>query len=224
VFEVGMGEYDRGVALINATDAAKLFRLKGGVTGVRLKLDDMFKAREVSRELVAGLGGLYRVTDWTQQHRNFFSALETEKRMMGIILLLIVAVAAFNIVSTLVMVVNDKRSDIAILMTLGMTPRRIMRVFILQGIIIGIVGTLLGVIGGVLLAVNLEQIISAIETAFNVQFIDPSVYYISKLPSQLRWSDVTVIGTSAFLLCLLATIYPAWIASRTQPAEALRYE
>ncbi len=224
IFEVGMGEYDRGIALINARDAAKLYQLGEGVSGVRLKLHDMYEARRVSRELVDDMGGLYRITDWTQQHRNFFSALETEKRMMAIILLLIVAVAAFNIVSTLVMVVNDKRSDIAILMTLGATAPRIMRVFMLQGIIIGIIGTLAGVTGGVLIAENLEQIVGAIETAFDVQFIDPSVYYISKLPSRLEWSDVSVIASSAFILSLLATIYPAWIASRTQPAEALRYE
>jgi lipoprotein-releasing system permease protein len=224
IFEVGMGEYDRGVALINVTDAAKLYDLGEGVSGVRIKLRDMFEARRVSRELVDNMGGLYRITDWTQQHRNFFSALETEKRMMAIILLLIVAVAAFNIVSTLVMVVTEKRSDIAILMTLGATARRIMTIFILQGTFIGLVGTLLGVAGGVLVAENLEQIVGAIESAFNVQFIDPSVYYISKLPSELRWSDVNLIAVSAFLLSLLATIYPAWMASRTQPAEALRYE
>jgi lipoprotein-releasing system permease protein len=224
IFEVGMGEYDRGVALINVTDAAKLYDLGEGVSGVRIKLRDMFEARRVSRELVDNMGGLYRITDWTQQHRNFFSALETEKRMMAIILLLIVAVAAFNIVSTLVMVVTEKRSDIAILMTLGATARRIMTIFILQGTFIGLVGTLLGVAGGVLVAENLEQIVGAIESAFNVQFIDPNVYYISKLPSELRWSDVNLIAVSAFLLSLLATIYPAWMASRTQPAEALRYE
>lgn len=224
IFEVGMGEYDRGVALVNVQDAAKLYDLGEGVSGVRIKLKDMFEARRVSRDLVDNMGGLYRITDWTQQHRNFFSALETEKRMMAIILLLIVAVAAFNIVSTLVMVVTEKRSDIAILMTLGATARRIMTIFILQGTFIGLVGTLLGVAGGVLVAENLEQIVGAIESAFNVQFIDPSIYYISKLPSELRWSDVNLIAVSAFLLSLLATIYPAWMASRTQPAEALRYE
>jgi len=224
IFEVGMGEYDRGIALVNMKDAAKLYKTGEGVSGVRLKLIDMFESRQVGRELVQQLGGLYRISDWTDQHRNFFAALETEKRMMAIILLLIVAVAAFNIVSTLVMVVTDKRSDIAILMTLGTTSGSIMKIFILQGCLIGIMGTVIGVTGGVLIAENLEQIVGWIEQVFNVRFIDPGVYYISKLPSDLHWPDVWLISISAFLLTLLATLYPAWMASRTQPAEALRYE
>ena len=224
IFEVGMGEYDRGVALVHAKDAAKLQRMGDSVTGVRLKLEDMFEARRVARELAIDLEGLFRISDWTDQHRNFFSALETEKRMMAIILLLIIAVAAFNIVSTLVMVVTDKQSDIAILKTLGATSTNIMGVFIFQGVIIGFWGTLLGITGGALIAENLEQIVAFIEQTFNIQFIDPNIYYINQLPSDLRWSDVWLIGSSAFVISLLATLYPAWLASRTHPAEALRYE
>lgn len=224
IFEVGMGEYDRGVALVHVGDAAKLQRMDEAVSGVRLKLEDLFEARRVARELAMDLEGLFRISDWTEEHRNFFSALETEKRMMAIILLLIVAVAAFNIVSTLVMVVTDKQSDIAILKTLGATPRSIMSIFILQGVVIGLIGTLMGVAGGVLIAENLEQIVGFFERLFDIQFIDPDIYYINQLPSDLHWEDVWVIGGSAFLISLLATLYPAWLASRTQPAEALRYE
>ena len=224
LFEVGMGEYDRGVGLMHLADGATLQRLGDAVSGVRLKLDDMDKAPLVSRELARQFDGFFRVTDWTQSHRNFFAALETEKRMMGVILFLIVAVAAFNIVSTLVMVVTDKQSDIAILRTLGASPREIMGIFIVQGTWIGFVGTLLGVLGGVLLALNVERIIGWVERQFGFDFIDPSVYYISKLPSDLHWEDVSSIGTLAFVLTLLATLYPAWRAARVQPAEALRYE
>ncbi len=224
IFEVGMGEYDRGMALINLRDAAKLLRLGDGVTGVRLKLDDLYLAPRVTRELAGQMPGYYRLSDWTYKHRNFFSALRTEKRMMGLILFLIVAVAAFNIVSTLVMVVTDKQSDIAILRTLGMSPGEIMGIFIVQGATIGLIGTLLGVAGGIALALNLEQIVGWIERQFGVSFLDPNIYYISALPSDLHWEDVGTIGLSAFLLTLLATLYPAWQASRTQPAEALRYE
>lgn len=224
IFEVGMGEYDRGVALVHLDDAGKLLRMEDGVTGVRLKLDDMFLAPQVSRELASRLPGIYRVSDWTYQHRNFFSALRTEKRMMWLILFLIVAVAAFNIVSTLVMVVTDKQSDIAILRTLGISPANISWIFIVQGTAIGITGTLAGVIGGVLLALNLELIVQWIEGFFGVSFLDPNIYYISRLPSQLNWSDVALVAASAFLITLCATLYPAWRASRTQPAEALRYE
>jgi lipoprotein-releasing system permease protein len=164
------------------------------------------------------------VTDWTQQHKNFFAALATEKRMMSIILFLIVAVAAFNIVSTLVMVVTDKRSDIAILRTLGASPPRVMAIFMVQGTAIGVVGTLLGVVGGVLLALNVESIVSEMERLFHVHFLDPSIYYISELPSDVHVSDVIWISLGAFLMSVVATLYPAWRASRTDPAEALRYE
>jgi lipoprotein-releasing system permease protein len=224
IFAVGMSDYDRGAGFMQLEDAARLMRLGDGVTGVRLKLTDMFKAPVLAREIAYDLGGVYRVTDWTQQHKNFFAALATEKRMMGIILFLIVAVAAFNIVSTLVMVVTDKRSDIAILRTLGASPRHVMAIFMVQGTAIGVVGTLLGVVGGVLLALNVESIVSEMERLFHVHFLDPNIYYISKLPSDVHLSDVTWIGLGAFLMSVVATLYPAWRASRTDPAEALRYE
>ena len=224
IFEVGMGDYDRGMALIHLRDAAKLMRLDDGVTGVRLKLEDMFEAPRVAREIAGNLPGYYRVSDWTREHRNFFSALQTEKRMMSLILSLIIAVAAFNIVSTLVMVVTDKQSDIAILRTLGASPGTIMLVFMVQGTVIGLVGTLLGIAGGVALALNIEDIVSSIEGFFGIEFLDPNIYYISKLPSDLHWQDVGVISITAFALTLLATLYPAWKASKVQPAEALRYE
>ena len=224
VFEVGMYEYDRGVALVHIEDAARLFRLGEDVSGIRLKLDDLFAAPRVARELSMTLPGDYRVQDWTRQHSNFFRAVKTEKRVMFIILTLIIAVAAFNIVSTLVMVVTDKQSDIAILRTLGASPRSIMVIFVIQGAIIGVLGTLMGVAGGVALALNVETLVPAIEEFFNVQFLAPDVYYISKLPSDLHWDDVITMTSVALVLSLLATIYPAWRAARTQPAEALRYE
>jgi lipoprotein-releasing system permease protein len=170
------------------------------------------------------LPGDYRIEDWTRKHENFFRAVKTEKRVMFIILTLIVAVAAFNIVSTLIMVVTDKRSDIAILRTLGVTPRSIMMIFIIQGVVIGVLGTALGVAGGVGLALNIETIVPAIERLFNVQFLAADVYYISEVPSELHWRDVWIMASVALGLSLLATLYPAWRAARTQPAEALRYE
>ena len=224
IFEVGMYEYDRGVALVHMEDAARLFKLDDAVTGVRLKLEDLFQAPRVSRQLVEQLGGNLRVEDWTRQHANFFRAVQTEKRVMFVILTLIVAVAAFNIVSTLVMVVTDKQADIAILRTLGATPAAILRIFMIQGAMIGVLGTALGVVGGIALALNVETLVPAIEQAFGVQFMPADVYYISDLPSRLDWSDVWRIGVVAFLLSFVATWYPAWRASKTQPAEALRYE
>ncbi len=224
IFEVGMGEYDRGVAIVHLQDAAKLLRMGDGVTGVRLKLDDLFQAQRVSYELANELPGAYRLTDWTYSHRNLFSALKTEKRMMWLILSLIVAVAAFNIVSTLVMVVTDKQADIAILRTLGVSPRSVMGIFIIQGSVIGVIGTLFGIIGGVTLALNLESLVVKLEETFNIDFLDSNVYYISKLPSEVHGGDVGLISIFALLITLLATLYPAWRASRTQPAEALRYE
>jgi len=224
IFDVGMYEYDRGMALVHLQDAAKLFKMDDGVTGVRLKLTDLFQAPRISREVAAQLDANVSVEDWTRKHANFFRAVQTEKRVMFIILTLIVAVAAFNIVSTLVMVVTDKRADIAIMRTLGATPGMIMRIFMIQGALIGLLGTLTGVAGGVALALNVETIVPAIEKAFGVQFMPADIYYISDLPSQLHWPDVWQIGAVAFLLSFVATIYPAWRASRTQPAEALRYE
>ena len=224
MFEVGMYEYDRNLALVHLDDAGRLLRLDGAVSGVRLKLQDLFQAPRVVREVALDLGGFFSVRDWTREHANFFRAVQTEKRVMFIILLLIVAVAAFNIVSTLVMTVNDKQADIAILQTLGSTPRSVMVVFIVQGALIGVVGTLLGLAGGIALALNVETLVPAIEQLFGIRFLSPDVYYISDLPSDLHWSDVYRIAAMSLLLSLLATLYPAWRAARTQPAEALRYE
>ena len=224
IFEIGMNEYDSSLAIIHIDDAKKLFKIKDGVSGIRLKLDDMFNAPTISRDIVKQLPGHYGVVDWTQYHTNFFKALKTEQTVMFVILTLIIAVAAFNIVSTLIMVVTDKQADVAILRTLGMTPGSIMWVFIVQGVIIGLVGTIMGIIGGVLLALNVENIVPWIEKKLHTEFMPQNVYVISGVPSDLQWSEVINIGIVAFVLCLLATIYPAWQAARTQPAEALRYE
>jgi len=224
VFKVGMFEYDRNLALIQLDDAAKLLRLDDAVSGLRLKMDDLFYVRQITADLGPTLPGRYYISDWTQAHSNFFRAVQTEKRVMFIILLLIVAVAAFNIVSTLVMVVTDKRADIAILRTQGMTPAQVMGIFMVLGTVIGLFGAVIGCIGGVSLALNVETIVPAIERLFGVHFMAADVYYISELPSKLLWADVWEITGMAFLLSLLATIYPAWQASRIQPAEELRYE
>lgn len=223
-FEVGMYEYDRNMAMIHLDDAAKLFRLDSAVSGLRIKLDDLFNAPQITRAMQKAFYDDYQVSDWTLAHSNFFRAIQTEKRVMFIILLLIVAVAAFNIVSTLVMVVTDKRGDIAILKTQGLTSGSVMGIFMVLGAIIGVVGTLIGTVAGVLLALNVETIVPAIEKLFNVQFMAADVYYISDLPSKLVWTDVYTIAGMAFLLSLLATIYPAWQAAKVNPAEVLRYE
>lgn len=224
LFEVGMFEYDAGLALIHLDDGAKLFNLGDRVSGLRLKLADLYQAPRVSQEIQSILPDDLYITDWTRQHANFFRAVQIEKNVMFIILLLIVAVAAFNIVSTLVMMVTDKQADIAILRTLGASPKSIMKVFIVQGALIGVIGTLIGTGGGVLLALNVETVVPAIEHLFGVQFLAKDVYYISELPSKLMWGDVTVITAVSLVLSLLATLYPSWRASRTNPAEALRYE
>ncbi len=224
LFEVDMSQWDRSLALIHMEDAQRLFRTGDEVTGVRLEFDDLLAAPSLARAAAEQLPGIYRVTDWTMYNRNFFRAVSTEKTVMFIILMLIVGVAAFNIVSTLVMVVNDKQADIAILRTFGATPRTIMGIFIVQGAIIGFAGTLLGVAGGVGLALNVETIVPAIERLFSVQFLPGDVYLISDLPSDLKLDDVIKITLSAFGLSLLATLYPAWRGARTAPAEALRYE
>ncbi|MFZ5594494.1 MAG: lipoprotein-releasing ABC transporter permease subunit [Pseudomonadota bacterium] len=225
IFEVGMYEYDSALALLHLDDAARLMRMsEGAVSGVRIKLDDMFAAPRLSARLSNELPGGYMISDWTRQHVNFFRAVQTEKTVMFIILLLIVAVAAFNIVSTLVMVVGDKKADIAILRTLGSTPRSIMVVFMVQGTILGVAGTLLGGVFGTALALNVENLVPAIEQLLRVELWPSDVYYISQLPSEMRAADVIKICTVSFLMSLLATLYPAWRAARTQPAEALRYE
>mgnify|MGYP000960479623 FL=1 len=224
VFEVGMFEFDSGLALIHLADAQKLYRMGDRVTGVRLKVDDLFAAPRIGRELLRYLDADAHVSDWTRSHANFFRAVQIEKNMMFLILLLIVAVAAFNIVSTLVMAVTDKQADIAILRTLGASPGSIMKVFIVQGAMIGTIGLAMGVVGGVLLALNIETVVPAIERALGIQFLAKDVYYISDLPSDLQWRDVGIITGVSFILTLVATLYPSWRASRINPAEALRYE
>ncbi len=224
LFEAGMYEYDSSLALVHMSDAQALYRMGDRVSGVRLKLDDLFAAPRVARELLSRIHGDVYITDWTRSHANFFRAVQIEKNVMFIILLLIVAVAAFNIVSTLVMAVTDKESDIAILRTLGASPGSIMQVFIVQGALIGIIGLALGLAGGIALALNIDVVVPAIERLFNTQFLAREVYYISELPSDLQWRDVGVIAAVSFVLTLLATLYPSWRASRVNPAEALRYE
>jgi lipoprotein-releasing system permease protein len=224
VFEVGMYEFDSGLALIHLQDAQTLYRMGDNVTGVRLKLTDLFRAPQVARELLNTLQVDAMVIDWTRSHGNFFRAVQIEKRVMFIILTLIVAVAAFNLVSTLVMAVTEKQPDIAILRTLGATPGSILKIFLIQGALIGVFGTLCGVLLGVITALNVETIVPFIERLFHVQFLAKDVYYISDLPSDLNWNDVIVVGTVSLVLSLLATLYPSFRASRTNPAEALRYE
>lgn len=224
IFDIGMFEYDRNFAIMHADDASVLMKLNKGYTGVRLRLDDMFAARRVASDLASTVGEDYWVSDWTHQHANFFRAVRTEKTVMFVILSLIVAVAAFNIVSTLVMVVTDKQAAIAILRTMGSSPRSIMMIFLIQGALIGLIGTALGLIGGVSLALNVETLVPAIERFFQTQFLPKDVYYIDVLPSELDWGDVTKVASLALVLTLVATLYPAWRAARTEPAEALAYE
>ncbi|MFN2382096.1 MAG: lipoprotein-releasing ABC transporter permease subunit [Guyparkeria sp.] len=224
LFEVGMYEYDRGTAMIHMDDAQALFRTGDGVTGLRLKLDDIFGAPAAARDLNERLGYPYVAQDWTQSNANFFRAIQIERTVMFIILSLIVAVAAFNIVSTLVMLVTDKQGDIAILRTLGASPASIMGIFIITGVFIGLIGTAVGVAVGVLIAENIDVIVPWIESVAGTQFMPADVYYISEVPSRLDWGDVGLIGLMSFVLSFLATLYPAWRASRVQPAQALRYE
>ncbi|OEY67217.1 lipoprotein-releasing ABC transporter permease subunit [Marinobacter sp. X15-166B] len=223
VFSVG-AELDGNYTLIHMDDAATLMRTGGKAQGVRLLVKDLFMAPRVAEEAAVGLGGRYYVSDWTRTHGNLFQAIRMEKTMIGLLLMFIVAVAAFNIVSTLVMVVTDKTADIAILRTMGATPGRIMRIFIVQGAVIGVFGTLVGTALGVLGAYHISDLIAWLETALGHQFLSADVYFISYLPSQLQWQDVYVISGAGLAMSLLATIYPAWRASRIDPAEALRYE
>ena len=224
LFEVGMFEYDSGLALVHLEDAQKLYQMGDAVSGVRLRLDDLFASRSVARELMAKLDPSYFATDWTRSHANFFRAVEIEKRVMFIILLLIVAVAAFNIVSTLVMLVTDKQADIAILRTLGASPRSIIEVFMVQGTLIGVIGTFAGLVLGVLVGFNVDTVVPFIENLLGFKFLAKDIYYISDLPSDVQLGDVTTIGIVSLVLSFLATLYPSWRASRTNPAEALRYE
>jgi lipoprotein-releasing system permease protein len=222
IFEAGMQQYDSGLAIVNMHDAEKLYQMSGP-SGIRLKLDDLFVANKVAQSLANQLGDAYRAQGWMQQYSNFFKAIAMEKIVMFVILSLIVAVAAFNLVSSLVMLVTDKRSDIAILRTLGATPRSIMGVFMIQGMLIGLLGIAIGAACGVALATYLPAIVDVIQDVTGYQFLPESVYYINNVPSQLRWSDVGWITGMALLFSLLATIYPAWRASRTLPSEALRF-
>ncbi len=224
LFEVGMYEYDSGLALVHLNDAQKLYQMGTQVSGLRLKLDDLFAARWVAREMMRDLGTRAFAVDWTRSHANFFRAVEIEKRVMFIILTLIVAVAAFNIVSTLVMLVTDKNADIAILRTLGAAPGSIMQIFIVQGALIGVVGTLAGVVLGVLLGLNVDTVVPAIERLLGFKFLAKDVYYLSDLPSDVQLRDVLTIGLVSLVLSFVATLYPSWRASRVNPAEALRYE
>jgi len=224
VFEVGMHQYDSAMAYIHLDDATKLFSYKDKINGVRLKLTDLFDAPRITRKIENNFGEDYWVKDWSQQHKNFFRALQTEKTVMFIILLLMVSVAALNIVSTLMMTVTDKESDIAILRALGMRPSSIMVIFIIQGAFIGLFGTLIGVGAGVPVALNVFEIVSWLEQLFSTDFLPSDVYYISDIVADVKASEVVTYALSAFAVTVLATIYPAWRASRTLPAEALRYE
>ncbi|MDH1261533.1 lipoprotein-releasing ABC transporter permease subunit [Pseudomonas sp. GD03944] len=226
IFHVGAGEIDGFLAMAHVQDLARLQRWQGDqVQGIRLKFDDLFQAPRTAWELAQTLGDReYHARDWTRTHGNLYQAIRMEKAMIGLLLLLIVAVAAFNIISTLVMVVTDKKGDIAILRTLGATPRQIMAIFMVQGTVIGVFGTAIGACLGILAALNISAMIAALESVLGIKFLNADVYFIDYLPSQLMWADVLQVCGAALVLSFLATLYPAWRAARTQPAEALRYE
>jgi len=224
LFRSGMYEFDRGLALVHIADAARLYRLGTAVTGLRLALADPLTAPRMVRELAVSLGGGFYISDWTRNHANFFRSIQMTKSMLFVILLMVVAVAAFNIVATLVMIVKEKQSDIAILRTLGCGPANVLAVFAVQGVLIGVCGIVSGVLLGVLLSTYLESLIHGLERLTGQNFLDAKVYFMSDLPAQVQGMDVLQIAAVAFLLCALATIYPAWRAARTAPAEALRHE
>lgn len=224
IYRVGMYEFDRRLAFINMEDAQALYRLGDAVTGIRLAVADVFRAPEIVREAALALGEPVLVGDWTRRHVNFFRSIQVTKSILFVILLMVIAVAAFNIVSTLVMVVKEKQADIAILRTVGARPSSILGIFVTQGTIIGLVGTLAGLLAGVLIAANLESIVGFMESTFGIKFLAADVYFISDLPADVRASDLVRICSIAFVLALLATVYPAWRGARTLPAEALRYE
>jgi lipoprotein-releasing system permease protein len=224
LFQSGMYEFDSGLALISMSDAARIYRLDDRATGVRLALEDPMRAPSLVRSLALALGGGFYVSDWTRSHANFFRSIEITKSMMFVILLMIVGVAAFNIIATLVMIVKEKQTDIAILRTIGAGPRNMLLTFALQGVFIGLAGTLLGAALGILIAHNLQSLVHDLERALGTHFLDARVYFMSDLPAYVEWLDVVRICCVAFALCALATIYPAWRASRTAPAEALRHD
>jgi len=224
IFEAGAQEYDLGLGLVHLADAQRLGRMGDGVTGVRLKLEDLWQAWPVARDLSNRMDGYYRVRDWSRDNANYFFALKMEKTVMFILLSLVIGIAAFNLVSSLVMLVQDKQSDIAILRTLGMSPGAVMRVFIIQGAVIGVAGIAIGVVGGVLLANNLSYVVAFVEDLLGAELMPADVYYISGVPTVVHVSDVASVAGIALVFCLLATLYPAWRASRTDPATALRYE
>jgi lipoprotein-releasing system permease protein len=224
LYRVGMYEFDRRLAFINIEDAQRLFRKRDSVSGVRLAVTDIYEAAAIVREVALEHGELVLVSDWTRRHVNFFRSIQITKSILFVILLMVIAVAAFNIVSTLVMVVKDKQGDIAILRTIGAKPSSILRIFITQGTIVGVVGTLAGVIAGMLLALNLETVAGFFESLLGIKLLAADVYFISDLPSELRYGDVVKIALIALALALVSTLYPAWVASRTAPAEALRYD
>lgn len=224
IFEAGYNEIDRGLAVTSMPDMQRVLRMGDGVTGVRLKLHNMDLAWDVARDLALNLHGPYMVSDWTRENANLYQSLKMEKTVMGILLSLIIAMGAFNLVSSQVMLVTDKQADIAILRTLGLSPGGVMQVFMVQGTLIGVIGTVAGVIGGIVLTLNLERILAGIEALFNIKLLPEDVYYITGLPTDMQPHDVVVITIVALLMSFLATLYPAWRAARTQPAEALRYE
>ncbi len=224
IYRVGMYEFDRRLAFVNLEDAQRLYRRKDTVTGVRLAVTDIFEAPAIVREVALAHGTLVLVTDWTRQHVNFFRSIQITKSILFVILLLVIAVAAFNIVSTLVMVVKDKQSDIAILRTIGAQPWSILRIFVAQGTIIGVAGTAAGVLLGTMIALNLEILVAFFESTLGIKFLAADVYFISDLPAEVRLGDVIKIATIALTLALVSTLYPAWVAAKTAPAEALRYE
>lgn len=224
IFNVDHFEYDSGLALVHLADAQTLFRYGDAVSGVRLKLRDLFQSKSVARDLTRMISAEVYISDWTMQHANLLRAIQIEKRMMFLIIFLIIAVAAFNIVSSLVMAVKDKQADIAILRTLGASPGSITGIFMVQGTMIGVLGTVLGVASGVALALNVDTVVLFIETVFGFKFFSKDVYLISDLPSELQMPDVVITAVASFALSLLATIYPSRRAARVNPAEALRYE